>query len=564
MPTKTCTNETVSPLRPDFPSKVSPTGAIRQKRPLNCVVDGKIRTTTNRRGTMHQPIEIGVVGGGAAAVCLLDALAQADSAPGGITVFEPSTHLWRGRPYQPDMATVRVNIPPNGMSVRFGDTDHFQRFLATRDRTAGSAHADYEDPFCGVRFVPRAVFGDYLEQSARAALTRLRERGWRIDLVRERVDSAVPEMNRVTLQTTRGQRVTVDYTVLCVGAGGPTDAYFLAGSPGFIGDPYPLAHQLLSIDAERAVGVIGSGLTAVDVVLGLAARGHQGRIRLLSRSGVLPMVRQRPVPYALQHFTPEKFRAIAARNETVRLDQVIAMMRAELAAAGEDLGSVVSEIAAIGREDPVRLLRRHLAEVDSPSLALRILQRAVPATGPDVWPLLSEHEKAQVQRSHYRTVMSLCCPMPPSSAAKLLELIDSGQLEITPGIQHITAATGGGFTITANDREHTADYVINALNVPARRIAPKAQSLIDSLVAAGVVNRHPRGGVHVARATSQLITHGTADPRLYALGDLASGSLFFTFGLPWLVDRAYDIVGAVLNDRRAAMSGQLDRVRQMV
>ncbi|MGH3865020.1 MAG: hypothetical protein ACRDQ4_02590 [Pseudonocardiaceae bacterium] len=34
---------------------------------------------------------------------------------------------------------------------------------------------------------------------------------------------------------------------------------------------------------------------------------------------------------------------------------------------------------------------------------------------------------------------------------------------------------------------------------------------------------------------------GVADQRLYALGDLASGSLFFTFDLPSLVDRAYDI-----------------------
>jgi uncharacterized NAD(P)/FAD-binding protein YdhS len=512
---------------------------------------------------MSRPIDIGIVGGGASAVCLLDALAQADSAPGGITVFEPSPHLWRGRPFQPDMTTVRVNIPPDGMSVRFGDADHFQRFLDTRDLTAGSG-ATYEDPFCGVRFVPRAVFGDYLEQSAHAALTRLRQRGWRIDLIRQRVESAIPDPNRITLRTERGQRITVDYTVLCVGAGGPTDTYSLAGLPGFLSDPYPLSHRLVGIDAEQDVGVIGSGLTAVDVVLALAARGHQGRIRLLSRSGVLPMVRQRPIPYPLRHFTPETFRAAAARNETVTLDQLIATMRTELIEAGENLDSVATKIAAIGREDPVRLLRRHLAEVDAPSLALRILQRAVPATGPDVWPLLPEREKAQLLRSHYRAVMSLCCPMPPTSAATLLDLVDSGQLEITPGIRHIEASTDGGFTIMADNCEHTADFMINAVNVPTRKIAARADPLIASLVTVGVANRHPRGGLHVDRATSRLIARGTADPRLYALGDLASGSLFFTFGLPSLVDRAIDIVAAVLDNRQATMSARLDHVLQIV
>ncbi|MGH3865021.1 MAG: hypothetical protein ACRDQ4_02595 [Pseudonocardiaceae bacterium] len=69
----------------------------------------------------------------------------------------------------------------------------------------------------------------------------------------------------------------------------------------------------------------------------------------MSRSGVLPMVRQRPVPYPLRHFTPERFRAAAARNETVSLDRVIATMRTELAEAGEDLGSIATEIAAFGQ-----------------------------------------------------------------------------------------------------------------------------------------------------------------------------------------------------------------------
>jgi hypothetical protein len=48
------------------------------------------------------------------------------------------------------------------------------------------------------------------------------------------------------------------------------------------------------------------------------------------------------------------------------------------------------------------------------------------------------------------------------------------------------------------------------------------------------------------------------------LGDLASGSLFFTFGLPSLVDRANDIVGAVLDNRRPATSARQDHVLQIV
>ncbi|MFD0392772.1 hypothetical protein ACFQ3Z_08645 [Streptomyces nogalater] len=40
--------------------------------------------------------------------------------------------------------------------------------------------------------------------------------------------------------------------------------------------------------------------------------------------------------------------------------------------------------------------------------------------------MLGERDRADVLRSRYRAVMSLCCPMPPSSAAALLGLVDAG------------------------------------------------------------------------------------------------------------------------------------------
>ncbi|MEU5847930.1 FAD/NAD(P)-binding protein [Saccharopolyspora shandongensis] len=496
---------------------------------------------------MSRPIEIGVVGGGASAVCLLDALAQADSVPGSVTIFEPSEELWRGRPFQSDVDVIRVNAPPEEMSVRFGDTAHFERWLVARDLMTGS-DADELDSLSGIRFVPRARFGEYLEQSAHAALLRLLERGWRLDLIRERVDSAVPAGNGVTLTTSAGTHVAVDSAVLCVGGGRPADTYSLAGAPGYLPDPYPVSRNLAAIDSDSDVDVIGSGLTGVDVVVALAACGHRGRIRLLSRSGILPCVRQRTAHYTLRQFTPERFRATASRAETITLAELIGIMREELIGAGEDLSSILAEITALERESPGERLRRNIAEIDSSSLALRILQRAVPDTGPDVWPLLPEWEKDDLLRLHYRTMMSLCCPMPPCSATTLLALIDSGQLEVVSGISSIEALASGGFAVAAADGRHRADVVVNGVNVPTHKISAEAEPLVTSLVAAGVAERHPRGGTRVERATSQLMAGGLANPRLYALGDLAAGSLFFTFGIPSLVDRAYDIVSALLNN----------------
>ncbi|MFI9812722.1 FAD/NAD(P)-binding protein [Saccharothrix variisporea] len=489
---------------------------------------------------------IAVVGGGASAVCLLDALARDGGVPPGeVVVFEPSGHLWRGRPYQPDLPVVRVNAVPEDMSVRAGDTAHFADWLVSRTLLTSSAGA-HRDPHSGATFVPRAVFGDYLEQSARAALRSLVAAGWGVRIVRDHVVRAEESgPDELVLGTSAGDAVTVDHAVLCFGAGTPVDVFGLAGTAGFVAEPYPTASALARVAPDADVVVIGSGLTAVDVVLGLDHLGHEGRIRLVSRRGVLPGVRQRPVHHRLRHFTPAHFRRIAATGGTVTLPEVVALMETELNSVGEDLTPVRAEIAAMTREDPVERLRRGLAEVDSPSIALRVLQQAVPDAGPDVWPLLDEAARTWLMAEHDRTVMSLCCPMPPASAARLLALAEAGRVEFVRGVTDVRARPGGGFTVTADGVESTAQVVVNAVNARLHRRSGAATPLLESLAAAGLAEPHPRGGVRVLRATSELVTGGVADPRLHALGDPARGSLFFTFGVQSLVDRAVDIVESV-------------------
>lgn len=494
---------------------------------------------------MDSLFKVGMVGGGPSAVCLLDALAQEkDIPPGEVVVFEPSRYLWRGRPYQPDIDAVRVNAPPDEMSIRATDAKHFNDWLMARDLVVGYG-ASHIDRLSGARFVPRAIFGDYLEQSARAALVQLLNDGWRVRLIRERVESAGPAADGILVETELGGRGEVDYLVLCVGSGKPADVYSLSGEPGFIAEPYPVSRTMGGIDLTADVSVIGSGLTAIDVVLALAAQHHRGRIRLVSRHGVLPSVRQCPVPYELRHFTPELFRAAAARGESVNLGKLTEIMKAELADAGQSAELLRAEIEAVGREDPVARLRRQLAEVDSPELGLRILQRAVPDAGPDVWPLLTDSERARVLERYEHTLMSLCCPMPPANAAAVLSLIDSDQLEIVPRVKDVRRRVDHGFLITADGGTHVADYVINAVNARSRKIPTMAAALIRSLAAAGVAAPHPRGGVCVERSTSRLTVEGRPNDRVYALGDPAAGSLFFTFGVQSLVDRAVDIVAAL-------------------
>ncbi|WP_327352133.1 FAD/NAD(P)-binding protein [Streptomyces sp. NBC_01304] len=470
-------------------------------------------------------MHIALVGAGAAAVGLLDRLAQTAEGPGAITVFEPSPYLWRGRPYGPDLDTVLVNAPPAIMSIRHLDFAHYAAWLGSR----GPAHLDER---LGQPLVPRALFGEYLAHTAETALAALRADGWQVRVVTARVTGAARSGAGWSLSTEDGRGYEADHVALCVGGGAPQDHYGLAGVAGFVADPYPLADTLDRVPPGSGVAVIGSGLTAVDIVVSLAARGHTGPIMLLSRSGVLPHVWQRPVDHRPQHVTAERVAALHRQHGGVTLADLTGLLRTELAEAGEDFEAFAAELHAAETEDPVRRLRAQLAAVDDPRIGRRVLQETAHSVGPYAWRLLPEPDRVLLRR-HFRTATSVASPMVPVNAATVLRLFDSGQLAAVAGVRKIEAADGV-FRVYGDDGERTFDAVINAVNPPPRAIPPAAGPLVTALLADGSAALHPAGGVV------------PADPRLHVVGDLAGGGSFITSSIAGIAAQAAQVAQTIL------------------
>ncbi|TDE15099.1 FAD/NAD(P)-binding protein [Jiangella asiatica] len=470
-------------------------------------------------------MDIGIIGGGSAAVGLLDALARETGTPGAVTVFEPSQGLWRGLPYAADLDSVLVNSPPAIMSIRHDDFDHYASWLGAR----GTAHLDH---LLGAPLVPRAVYGEYLEHTAEKAIAQLREDGWRVDVVAAPVEGAAATAGRLALRTGDGREHVVDQVALCVGGGTPHDHYALGDAPGFVGAPYPLARALDDVPPDSDVTVIGSGLTAVDVVVSLAARGHAGRISLLSRTGMLPHVWQRPIARRPTHVTVDGVKSLLARDGEVTVDGLAGLLRAELADAGEDLDDLIADLRAAGTDEPVARLRRQIEAIADPRIARRVLQVASHTVAPYAWRLLPERERARL-RAVSRTAISVASPMVPVNAVRLLELFDSGQLEPRAGARDIVRRDGR-FTVVADDGARPADVVVNAVNPPPGAVPRSAARLVDALVGLGVAARQPSGGIVAA------------DSRLHVVGDLAGGGPFITSSIPGIAGQGAATARAVL------------------
>ncbi|MER5889149.1 FAD/NAD(P)-binding protein [Streptomyces sp. NPDC001941] len=497
---------------------------------------------------MSQRPSLAVIGAGAAAVCLLNELTRRDLPTASLTVFDPSSLLWRGRAYQPDADCARTNAVPGGMSVRHENPRDFLQWLDVRD-----LFTEERDPVHGgLRYPPRPVYGEYLQACAFDALDTLMRRGWDVRVHREQVTHAASEDDGILLRTSTARTELFDQVVLAVGGDRPQDAYKLSGRRDFTHDPYPLRKTLAPLSATAHVGILGCGLTAIDVVVALREQGHRGPISMVSRTGTLPGVRPYPVEGLPQ--LPSGWNDLPdSGDEGLRWSRAAAWVGDLLTAAGTDPADLAREFRTAASEPPVRRLQRHLEGAAEPLSALRLLQGVAPYLGPRLWSRLREDDRAQLLRAHQRTIMSLCCPMSPRSANTLLGLAAQGGLRLHRGLAGVTPGTRGGHALdTADGTRVTVDHLVNACGRAPDCVPRAAHPLVNSLISGGLAVPHPHGGLRADPRTDQLLTPHGPDPRLYALGDITLGTFLFTFGIPALVARAHELAAAL--EHQLAMS----------
>jgi uncharacterized NAD(P)/FAD-binding protein YdhS len=148
-----------------------------------------------------------------------------------------------------------------------------------------------DSTIAGTDFLPRRLYGDYLEAEVSRALERAREDGHDVRVLPFFVDGVVPENNGVTL--VHGEDSTrVDAAVLAIGAlppqplTGVSDEALASGL--YVTEPWNFLASVKPDAQPRKVVLIGLGLTAVDVLLELSTLWPNATFEAVSRHGVLP------------------------------------------------------------------------------------------------------------------------------------------------------------------------------------------------------------------------------------------------------------------------------------
>ena len=236
----------------------------------------------------REAARVTIVGGGAGAASLAIQLVRRSSAPLAITMVEPRERVGPGLAYSGSDPDHRLNAPTGTHSIDPVDADHFTRWCESNGVLERDPEARLPN---GAAFVRRGEFGDYVAATVRAHAAGS-PTGSTIEHVQECAVGASFDGGKWRVDTERGGRLRSALLVVATGNPLPRLPSFFAppllGHPGVVTDP--LGSGIPPLDAEARVLVIGSGLTALDIVSTLLRRGHRGHIDVVSRHGLRPRV----------------------------------------------------------------------------------------------------------------------------------------------------------------------------------------------------------------------------------------------------------------------------------
>ncbi|KQY88113.1 MULTISPECIES: FAD/NAD(P)-binding protein [unclassified Brevundimonas] len=212
---------------------------------------------------------VAIVGGGFSGAMLAARLAERSVAS---VLIDRTGVFGPGVAYSTGFDGHVLNVRSNRMSAVEGRPDDFVRWLEAH-------HPDHADP---EGFTPRRLYGLYVED--RLARAEAAQPGLITRVVGEAVAVA-----GTAVRLSDGRRIEADAVVLATGnpAPGTADTLRADGPDQVIGDPWrPDALDI--IGPEDDVIILGTGLTMVDIMLWLQARGWRGRATALSRRGLTP------------------------------------------------------------------------------------------------------------------------------------------------------------------------------------------------------------------------------------------------------------------------------------
>lgn len=459
---------------------------------------------------------VAIIGGGYSGAACAYHLAQglADG-HARIVVFDPRAMLGGGLAYDTDEPAHRINVPASRMSLLPEDGDHFQRWLVE-----GGALVDDPEAFTpeGHAFARRSAFGRYVC----AQLAPFVASGT-IEHRRSRVRTVTAALSGLWhVEAEDGPALEADIVVVATTHPAPQPPAalhrVLSGHAGYIPDATVPA-ALSGIGADDRVLVVGTGLTAADVIATLDAGGHRGQITAVSRRG------------------------LRSRGHDL--------------SAQEPFGEFTDPPSRSAR-GLLRRVRVSLVEAEAAGLTWHAVFDRLRAQGGDIWRALPVAERWRLVRflRPYWDVHRF--RIAPQVEAAIERRLAAGTLTFhAAAIASATHTPDGGIAVDFRPRYRQKPFrgYFDSLILttgPGHASVLSSQPFLADLAEAGVLLPDTVGlGIAVDEQSRAVGADGCPAETLYIAGPLARGTFGELMGLPQVTDHAVFVAGNIEQRIRA-------------
>ncbi|TAM15993.1 MAG: pyridine nucleotide-disulfide oxidoreductase [Rhodanobacter sp.] len=449
---------------------------------------------------------IAIIGGGAAGATLLSELIGRRTAqPLHLDWYTGPGTPGRGVAYATRSEQHLLNVRAASMGMFAHRPGGFLEYARRNDPTIAATD-----------FLPRRLYGDYLEEETAHALALAKAHGHDVHVVPFAVDAMVPEHDGVNVL--HGDVETrVDAAVLALGAlppqPHPAVSQAALASGRYIVEPWPFLARSADVPPPRRVALIGLGLTTVDLLLELSARWPDTEFVAISRHGQLPGTHGEQIG-----LPPEDGDVLLAAMRDAPTVRTWMHLLREACSHDDDWRSVIDG------------LRPHLSTL---------------------WADLSDDERGRFLRHARGTWERARHRMPPQVAARVATLERDGRLRRMRGrTRNVEASVDDELRL---DMERAgqpiaplhAELVIQATGLDTD-VRHTPHGLVRQLVTNGHILPDPFGLGCIASPDGRV--HHADGPwsRLFALGALLRGTLWESTAMPEIRQHARQLADRLL------------------
>jgi len=381
-----------------------------------------------RRRQLRAP-QVAIVGGGFSGAMVAVQLvhrAARSGMPVHLVILDRQTSVAEGAAYRTPDVRHLLNVPASGMSAWPDRSDDFLEWAKQRD----SSVVPYS-------FMPRRAYGEYLRATFLDAIAQAGPQV-SVEIRREEADTIERRGNSGwRVHCKESQPIEADVVVLATGHRplvDPLSESWSGSRARYIEDPWS-SLMLTAIEKNESVCLLGTGLTAIDVLQSLGGAARSARVMAFSRRGLLPAAH---APAPLPRIDPRDW-----------------------------LGPLLQTAGEITTPGLTRSLRRAVRQAESAGQDGRQVIDGLRPHVSQIWRALPPRERSRFLR-HARAFWEVARHrMAPIVAAEVKAASEAGVFSVAAG--RILGARGdiGGATLTVRRRGqsihelHRFDWIVN-------------------------------------------------------------------------------------------------------